>query len=57
MWLRSIEIVRLNGLFDVGPQFRPGVALSENALCQALRAETTVAFLGDFENDFVHASM
>ena len=55
--LRAVEIERLDGLFDIGPQLIPSVALGEDAFGQALGAKAAVPFLRDLEYDFVHNSL
>ena len=52
--LRTVEIERLDGLLDVGPQFVPRVALGKDALGQTLRTKATVRFLRYLEHDFAH---
>lgn len=47
-----IEMESLHGLLYVGSQFLPRVALRENALRQAFRAEAPIFFLHNFKDDF-----
>jgi len=50
----SIEIERLNSFFHVAPQLFPAIGLRKYAFTEGFGGKTTVSFLRNFKDDFVH---
>ncbi len=56
-WLGAVKEVGRNRFPHIVAKFLPGSTLREDAFSEALRAKPAIAFLNDFKDKLVHASM